>query len=329
MSVRDVAAAASVSVGTVSNVLNRPGKVVALDSRARARQPSRSSASCATTPRVSCGPDAAAASRSSCSTSATRSSPTSPAARRPGRRGGNGVLLGNSDERPTGSRLPRPVRAAACQRRAITPVDDPRRGSSDSAPAAPGRPRRPRGRRAALLLGLRRRRRGRLPGGVAPARDRSPRIAFVGGLGDRQVARSPEGARRAVAEVPGATLEVIETGALSVLAGTRGRRRLRGRDRADRPDAVFAANDLLAVGPCRPTLMADLQVPGHRADRLRRHRLRGGDRGAPELDPPAGASHRLHRRRPAPQGHRGARGQAPAHGALPAGARRPGKSTAG
>ena len=89
------------------------------------------------------------------------------------------------------------------------------------------------------------------------------RVAFIGGPRSlRQVADRLEGARRAVAEVPGATLEVIEMSALSVLQGREAGELLRGRAAADRPDAVFAANDLLAVGALQAfTLMADLQVP--------------------------------------------------------------------
>jgi LacI family transcriptional regulator len=89
------------------------------------------------------------------------------------------------------------------------------------------------------------------------------RVAFIGGPGSiRQVADRLEGARRAIAEVPGATLEVIEMSALSVLQGREAGELLRSRTAADRPDAVFAANDLLAVGALQAfTLMADLKVP--------------------------------------------------------------------
>ena len=82
------------------------------------------------------------------------------------------------------------------------------------------------------------------------------RIAFVGGPATvRQVADRLEGARRAVAQHPDASLEVIETGALSVLEGRAAGERLRYREAADRPDAIFTANDLLAVGVLQALVM--------------------------------------------------------------------------
>jgi LacI family transcriptional regulator len=75
------------------------------------------------------------------------------------------------------------------------------------------------------------------------------RIAYVGGpMEIRQVTDRLEGSRRAVAAYPGVTLEVIETAALSVQEGRAVGERLLERDRAGRPDAIFAANDLIAVG---------------------------------------------------------------------------------
>ena len=76
------------------------------------------------------------------------------------------------------------------------------------------------------------------------------RIAFVGGPFDiRQVTDRLAGARSAV-ENSGldAVLEVVPTHALTVEEGVEAGRRLLTRDRTDRPDAVFAANDLLALG---------------------------------------------------------------------------------
>jgi LacI family transcriptional regulator len=90
------------------------------------------------------------------------------------------------------------------------------------------------------------------------------RIAFAGGpTSIRQVADRLEGARRAIAEVPGAMLEVIETPSLTVLAGRNVGEQLARRAPADRPDGVFCANDLLAVGVLQGAgILGDVQVPG-------------------------------------------------------------------
>ncbi len=87
------------------------------------------------------------------------------------------------------------------------------------------------------------------------------RIAFVGGpLSTRQVADRLTGARRAIAGVPGASLEVVERPSLTVLAGRSAGEELR--ERGERPDAVFAANDLLAVGVLQAfSLLSDVRVP--------------------------------------------------------------------
>jgi LacI family transcriptional regulator len=93
------------------------------------------------------------------------------------------------------------------------------------------------------------------------------RIAFVGGPpAVRQVTDRLAGARRAVATQPDATLEVVETGALTVLEGRAAGERLRDRPPAERPDAVFAANDLLAVGVLQALVMlGSVKVPDEMA----------------------------------------------------------------
>lgn len=75
------------------------------------------------------------------------------------------------------------------------------------------------------------------------------RLAFVGGpLSVRQVADRLDGARRALEAMPGAALEVLESEGLTVLHGRRIGERIARLPAAARPDAVFCANDLLAVG---------------------------------------------------------------------------------
>lgn len=92
-------------------------------------------------------------------------------------------------------------------------------------------------------------------------------IAFVGGpLAIRQVADRLAGARRALAEAsataPDATLEVIELDALTVLRGREAGERIARRAPTDRPDAVFCANDLLAVGVLQgAAILGEVRVP--------------------------------------------------------------------
>ena len=87
------------------------------------------------------------------------------------------------------------------------------------------------------------------------------RIVFAGGPFEiRQIADRLAGAREAVADVPGASLEVLPTDGLSVLEGRRIGEELAAR--GDRPDAVFAANDLVAVGVLQALVMSGrLVVP--------------------------------------------------------------------
>ncbi|NYE18005.1 LacI family DNA-binding transcriptional regulator [Microbacterium immunditiarum] len=89
------------------------------------------------------------------------------------------------------------------------------------------------------------------------------RIAFVGGpMAIRQVTDRLEGARRAAAETPGVTVEVVETESLSALAGREAGAEIRERAAADRPDAIFAANDLLAMGVLQALMMqGEVRVP--------------------------------------------------------------------
>jgi LacI family transcriptional regulator len=87
------------------------------------------------------------------------------------------------------------------------------------------------------------------------------RVVYLGGpLAIRQVADRLAGARRAVAEVAGASLAVVEAAGMSVLDGRAALERIRGLSTA--PDAVFAANDLLAVGALQAlSILGDVRVP--------------------------------------------------------------------
>ncbi len=91
------------------------------------------------------------------------------------------------------------------------------------------------------------------------------RIAFVGGPMIDQVSDRLEGARAAVAVNPDVTLEVIETDGLSVIEGrTAGQSIVARPGAAARPDAIFAANDLIAMGVLQALMMqgVDIAVPG-------------------------------------------------------------------
>lgn len=75
------------------------------------------------------------------------------------------------------------------------------------------------------------------------------RIAYLGGPQKiRQVGDRLEGAQRAVAEVPDARMEVLAVAGLSVHYGQEAGQELVRRSPSERPEGVFAANDLLAIG---------------------------------------------------------------------------------
>lgn len=93
------------------------------------------------------------------------------------------------------------------------------------------------------------------------------RIAFVGGPSSlRQVvdrlAGATEAVEAAVANGTEATIEVVATDALTVLQGRSAGEVLRARSRDDWPDAVFAANDLLAMGLLQAfSMLGTVRVP--------------------------------------------------------------------
>lgn len=86
------------------------------------------------------------------------------------------------------------------------------------------------------------------------------KIAFVGGPATlRQVADRRSGAEQAVAGTD-ASLEIIDTEGLSVGDGHAVGAALAARPDADRPDAVFAANDLVAIGLMQTLAMLDQRL---------------------------------------------------------------------
>lgn len=91
------------------------------------------------------------------------------------------------------------------------------------------------------------------------------RIAFAGGPPTLvQVADRLAGAERAVrqAGLPPETLTVLETAALNVAEGRRVGERIIGLPTRRRPTAVFCANDLLALGVLQHMTQHGIAVPG-------------------------------------------------------------------
>lgn len=89
------------------------------------------------------------------------------------------------------------------------------------------------------------------------------RIAYVGGPFDmRQVRDRLEGARVAVENSEhDADIEVVAVDSMTVNAGVDAGRRILERPRQSRPDAFFAANDLIALGLLQALVAGQVRVP--------------------------------------------------------------------
>jgi len=89
------------------------------------------------------------------------------------------------------------------------------------------------------------------------------RIAYVGGpLSLLAVADRLQGANQAVAQHPDVQLEVLTSAELTVAAGREVGHSISKRAERTRPDGVFAANDLMAVGLLQSFTMLDgIRVP--------------------------------------------------------------------
>lgn len=91
------------------------------------------------------------------------------------------------------------------------------------------------------------------------------RIAFVGGpMSTVQVADRLQGARKALEAFgrPADALSMLETTGLNVAEGRRAGERLVGLPRSRRPTAAFCANDLVALGMLQQMTRMGVDVPG-------------------------------------------------------------------
>lgn len=89
------------------------------------------------------------------------------------------------------------------------------------------------------------------------------KIAFVGGpISSKQIGERLKGAKKAAAKYTNIKLEVIEIENLTVLDGRRIGEEIIKRPKTKRPDAVFAANDLVAIGIMQAFIMSkSIRIP--------------------------------------------------------------------
>ena len=96
----------------------------------------------------------------------------------------------------------------------------------------------------------------------APAVDRAPRIAFIGGPKSiEQVRARLAGAEKAVEAFGAGEVAFLETRAMDFSSGRQAAETLLAGPRSKRPDAIFAANDLVAIGALQALTMAGVSVP--------------------------------------------------------------------
>lgn len=88
------------------------------------------------------------------------------------------------------------------------------------------------------------------------------KIAFIGGPANlAQIKNRLGAAQTAVDACNGAELTFVETGAMNAEAGRVGIERLLALPREQQPDAVFAANDLVALGVLQTLTLQGVKVP--------------------------------------------------------------------
>lgn len=87
-------------------------------------------------------------------------------------------------------------------------------------------------------------------------------LAFIGGpQGLTQIKHRLRGAESVVADRAGTSLRFVETGTMDADAGRQGAESLLALPARERPDAIFAANDLVALGVLQALTLAGMRVP--------------------------------------------------------------------